>query len=115
MKKIVFCVILIAACDRHSQSQPVQSQPVPTKSDSTRIQIVDASRPTTTLSDAQPAEVQNVVAATYRVRPDRRAVMAVADIYELVTGKNDVVRLSFSDNRWQLACGGRSAGELPEM
>jgi hypothetical protein len=79
------------------------------------VDVIDATRPQKAIGVASPREAENIIAATYRVRPDRRFLLAVADIQELKSGRRVPVRLDFSGRRWQIQCGDRNVGELPEI
>src|ERR687891_722434 len=105
----LIALLILAAC--HSRAAaPAPATPKPLQDGD----IVDASRPAVTIQNASPADAANVVAATYRVRPDRRFLYAVADIYTLSTGKHGVVRIDFDRDHWLVSCDGREAGVLPE-
>ncbi|MFO0646418.1 MAG: hypothetical protein U0326_09275 [Polyangiales bacterium] len=87
-----------------------------------RVQLVeprqtDAPRPSADLSAGLPtsvAELREAVASRTRLRPDRRALMALAELQRLVDGTAPTVTAVWRDGRWRLSLGGTDAGSLPE-
>ncbi|HVG60226.1 MAG TPA: hypothetical protein VNA24_16835 [Hyalangium sp.] len=52
----------------------------------------------------------------YRLQPDARITLALAELDHLLTGKpRSDVEVQFQDGRWQLRSGGADAGSLPEF
>src|SRR5258708_10438421 len=78
--------------------------------------MVDHSRPTKTLDQTPVADIPGAVEATYRVRPDRRFLLAAADVVELTTGHRPAeVSIELANNRWRIRVDGENAGELPDL
>jgi len=78
--------------------------------------IIDSSRPKLSLDKVQPAEVPAAVEATYRLTPDRRVLMAVADIYEFSTGiEAPTINVDFAGGKWHIRCAGMEVGTLAEL
>jgi hypothetical protein len=77
--------------------------------------IVDRLAPSTTIPAADIANLPQVVDATYRLRPDRRFLLAVSDLVALNTGRRAPVEIDFVNGRWKVRCDGREAGDLPDI
>lgn len=102
--------LFAAGCRSHTvDASPATPRP------NSEVEVIDVSLPRTTIAAASPADAAAVVAATYRVRPDRRFLRATGDIYALTTGKHGVVRMDFAAGRWLIKCDGRDVGELPDL
>ena len=77
-------LLVCLSCTRALQQAPATAAPAaPTRG----IAIVDHSRLTLTLDQIQPAEIPSAVDAAFRLMPDQRVLSAVADVYELSTGR----------------------------
>src|SRR5438309_1709506 len=55
------------------------------------------------------------VLAPYRLRPDRRLLLAIAEIRRLAGASDSAVTAEFGAGRWRLFCGTQSVGELSEL
>ena len=67
-------------------------------------------------SNLTPREAREALATAYRLQPDRRFTLAVADIHSLLTGEERRdVSVEFEGSRWQIAYAGEEAGSLPEL
>lgn len=63
-----------------------------------------------------PADLPAVVRGRYRLRPDRRLLLAVAEIQRLRTGAAPApVQASFQDGRWRIVSGSDEVGVLSEF
>lgn len=60
------------------------------------------------------AELRETLAARTRLRPDRRALMALAELQRLVDGTAPRVDARWRNGRWQVLLGGTAVGVLPE-
>ena len=77
--------------------------------------IVDHLAPATTITAAAVESLPQVVDATYRLRPDRRFLLAVSDLVALNTGRHEPVEIDFSQGRWMVRCEKQEVGTLPDM
>lgn len=64
------------------------------------------------VSGASPLEA---VAARYRLAPDRRALLAGADVARLLGGDGAALDASWNGGSWTLQRGGAEVGRLPEL
>jgi hypothetical protein len=68
------------------------------------------------LMAAAPADLPVVVRGQYRLGPDRRLLLAVAEIQRLRTGAAPApVKAEFQDGRWRILSGGDEVGTLSEF
>jgi tetratricopeptide (TPR) repeat protein len=106
----VFALLVLLGCARTpSTASKAASSAQPRVIDP----ITDRSRPSgnVPLSDSAKA-----VEAAYRLAPDRRFVLAAADIQQILTHrKPSSVTLDFDDGRWVIRCDGAVAGELTDL
>jgi hypothetical protein len=100
-----------------SCAQALQERPRPKPAGPpTGLTINDMSRPKLALDELQPEEVVDAVNATFRLTPDRRFLAAVADVYELSTGRTaPSVDIDFRDGVWRVRCAGSDVGTLPDL
>jgi len=77
--------------------------------------FVDRSLPAGTLDTAEVRDYANIVEARLRLRPDRRFLIALADVHELATGKRVSPEIAFDGGRWKITAAGRDLGSLPEI
>src|SRR5437763_1975665 len=77
--------------------------------------LIDHFTPLTTIPAAAIDNVPRVVDATYRLRPDRRFLLAVSDVLALNTGRREPVEIDFTNGRWIVRCDEREAGTLPDI
>src|SRR6266571_1405548 len=112
-QSLVVSLLVCLACTRALQQTAATSTPAgPARG----IAIVDDSRPKLTLDQIQPAEIPAAVEATFRLMPDRRVLTAVADVYELSTGRAaSNVEIDFRGGVWQIRCADQEVGSLPEL
>lgn len=88
-----------------------------------RVQLVEARetdtpRPSADLSAGLPsnaADLRETLASRTRLGPDRRALMALAELQRLVDGTAPPVSSTWRDGRWRLSLGGADAGSLPDV
>jgi hypothetical protein len=113
MKRLLLTVpFIILSCAQALQEHP-QPKAAPLASG---ITINDASRPKLALDGLQPAEVVQAVDATFRLTPDRRFLAAIADVYELSTGRTAAsVDIDFREGAWRVRCAGLDVGALPDL
>lgn len=102
---------LLLACSRGETQVTPREKPVAQPSP----RFVDLTLPKVRLDSAQTRDLAHVVNATFRVRPDRRFLMAVTDVHELLTGQRVIAQISFANGQWVVAAGGREMGTLPEL
>lgn len=63
-----------------------------------------------------PAQMRSVLAETYRLRPDNRFLLAVAEIHRFLTGQQKkTVTIEFQSGVWLVRHGGTQVGALPEF
>lgn len=68
------------------------------------------------LGTAPLTEIPDRLADIYRLQPDRRFLLAVAEIHRFFDGKaSREIRLSFSGGRWSISSDNEPVGELPEF
>ena len=112
--------VVLAVRDRMPQEPAVT--PAPAASDSAARTIRDLVRyartPARSVLTVQPHEMVDVIRATRRVRPDRRFLLAVADVHGLLIGaERRPVHVEWRDNRWAIEYGDarESVGSLPDL
>jgi hypothetical protein len=111
--RALFGSFLIALGCTRAMQMPTAAAPTPQPRG---ITIVDSSRPRLVIDDLHPSEVPAAVDATFRLMPDRRVLTAVADVYELSTGrKESKVEIDFRENAWLIRYAGQDVGTLPEL
>jgi tetratricopeptide (TPR) repeat protein len=108
-KQLFLGVALLFGCGSPAIQPPPAAAPIP------HVEIIDGSRTQVAIGAAKPSDVASAVVATYRLRPDRRFLMAVADVYELNARHRETVQIDFSHDRWRIRCGNRDVGDLPEL
>jgi hypothetical protein len=89
--------------------------PAPTVAPVEPRHFVDVTRPRGGVRGAEPADVANAMNAQYRITPDRRALIAIADLHELLQGKRVQPELHFANGKWVVKAAGRDAGTLPQI
>src|SRR5262245_34771214 len=52
--------------------------------------------------------------APYRLRPDRRWILAITEIRRIAGVPDSVLAMQFADGRWTLHCGSQEVGSLTE-
>src|SRR6266850_4314945 len=105
---VLFFVSCAQALHEPAQQAAPAEPPIPA--------ITDASRPRVPLDQLQPGEAISGVEATFRVTPDRRLLLSVADVYELSSGHPPPsVEIDFRDSNWHVRCAGAEVGTLPEL
>jgi hypothetical protein len=64
-----------------------------------------------------PAEkMREAVLDAYRLRPDRRLLLAVAQVHQFITSQKASEALAeFSQSQWHISCDGQQVGTLPEL
>lgn len=77
--------------------------------------IIDHSRPTSDLQQIPSAGLAAAMSATYRITPDRRVLLAAADIDKLARGSQPKVDLSIQDDRWSIDIEGRHVGDMSDV
>jgi hypothetical protein len=77
--------------------------------------IIDHLVPASTIAASDVQSLPQVVDATYRLRPDRRILLAVCDILELTAGRHEPVEIDFRAGRWIVRCDKREVGQLPDL
>ncbi len=76
---------------------------------------VPAVRPVSVL-DKPPQRMREALAEAYRLRPDRRFLLAVACIHRFMSGQEETnVTARFADGRWRIDYRGIPVGTLPEF
>src|SRR5687767_2118964 len=66
--------------------------------------------------DVQPAAMPEALRSWYRLRPDRRVLLAVSVLHSLTTGEPEpTLVVDFREGRWRLSQNGKDVGELPEL
>ena len=112
-QSLVVSLLVCLSCTRALQQTAATSAPA---APARGIAIVDHSRPKLTLDQIQPADIPAAVEATFRLMPDRRVLTAVADVYELSTGRAaSNVEIDFRRGVWQIRCADQEVGSLPEL
>ncbi len=69
-----------------------------------------------TLLNVPPGEMQEVLAKSYRLRPDNRFMLAVADIDHFFSGRpKEAASAEFVSGRWLISYRDKRVGTLPEL
>jgi len=102
--------LLILGC---SQDEPRIVPPVAAVAQPP-TRFADRALPATTLDAAPVGEQAAVVDAQLRVRPDRRFLIAVGDVYEMVSGAREEPEIAFNGGVWTVSVRGKNVGTLPE-
>ena len=116
---VVFVVLMLR--DRIPDGWLTSAPSAVAVADSTAAQpeaVIYDARATRSVLSVDPAEMVDVVRETRRVRPDRRVLLAVADIHEILTGApRQPVRVRWDAERWLVSYGDQPAlvGVLPEL
>jgi hypothetical protein len=76
---------------------------------------VDAVTPFPADSNLKFSVLRERVLAPYRLRPDRRVLLAVAEIRRLAGLPDSAVTAQFASGRWTLRCGSQEVGKLSEL
>jgi hypothetical protein len=64
---------------------------------------------------AATPDIAAAVNAQYRLRPDGRVLIALADIHELLAGERERPAIDFAGGRWTVTMSGKEIGTLPEL
>jgi tetratricopeptide (TPR) repeat protein len=116
MPKALFITALSALfllhCSR-AKTQPARSAAKPVVQPVQRF--VDRSLPARTIDTAPVAEQAAVVEAMLRPRPDRRVLIAIGDVHELLTGKRADPEIFWTNDAWTIRANGKDVGTLPEL
>ncbi len=69
-----------------------------------------------TVLEVPSGEMLDTLQSAYRLKPDRRALFAVADVHHWFTGEpRQTATAKFSQGLWQIEYGGERVGSLPEQ
>jgi tetratricopeptide (TPR) repeat protein len=62
------------------------------------------------------ADAPGLLNDIYRLQPDRRFLLAVAEVHRLFDGKREkTVRVAFSEGQWAIQSDGESVGSVPDL
>lgn len=104
-------VLLISPGCSSKESEPPRNAPSQKQSQPAAIQAKRSEPASPPLS----ATARETVTASYRLSPDRRFLLAVAEIPHLLTGRESPpAEAKFIDGRWQISCLGKVAALLPQ-
>lgn len=69
-----------------------------------------------TIMNVPPAQMPEALADSYRLRPDRRFLLAVADIHHFFSGqKKGSASVVFRNGHWDISYGNEKVGAVPEL
>jgi hypothetical protein len=69
-----------------------------------------------TILTVPPDQMRDVLHESYRLRPDKRFLQAVADVHHFFAGeKKEPVLAQFKDGRWNISYKNKQVGTLPEL
>ncbi len=103
-------LLLLAGCEapRFPFGQTSSPKPArPTSLPSQSLQIPD-------VLSVPPENMRQALADAYRLRPDKRFLLAVAEVYSLLTGQpRDTAVVEFKEGMWQVRYADAEVGALP--
>jgi len=116
----VLCVALAAAgCRRSEGKHAALGGPRPAKAVPTvppRFAVVGPAPSVESLRKVPLDGALEGLDALYRLKPDRRFLIAIAEVERLLAGASSVrIRLDFRSGQWEIYSGGQSVGRLPEI
>ena len=76
---------------------------------------IDAYTPVANDTSLQFSTLREHMYAPYRLRPDRRFVLAIGDIRRLASVPDSAVTTKFRGGRWRVACGEQELGTMTEL
>src|ERR1035438_6445836 len=63
-----------------------------------------------------PAQMREALHETYRLRPDKRFLLAAGEVERLFSGKEAVpATATFKEDHWEIQAAGDSLGTVPEL
>ena len=97
---LVFLCLLVTGCNTQEPSpkhEPSRSMPP-------------------SVLEVPPAQMRLAVENAYRLRPDKRVLLAVAEIHHLLSGQaKEQVDVKFDEGHWQVRYRNKAVGTLPEF
>lgn len=102
--------VLIAGCE--AQRVPTGQPPPPTPAQSASLPSESPRIPD--VLSVPPESMRQALAEAYRLRPDRRFLLAAVEIHHLLTGEpKAIATVEFKDARWQVRYADAEVGALP--
>ena len=110
---VAAAALWLVAC--HQGNPPTASEPaVPAAATSSRCGV--KVRPTSVLA-VPPKEMRRALADAYRLKPDRRFLLAIGDIHHFFVPDVPAqpADAGFADGKWRICYGDQTVGQLPEL
>ncbi|HYH07072.1 MAG TPA: hypothetical protein VEK11_08445 [Thermoanaerobaculia bacterium] len=109
---LALSALLGVSCSQ-AETQPAAAATKPAVQPAQRF--ADRSLPATSIDAVPVAEQAAVVEAMLRLRPDRRFLLAIGDVHELLTGKRVDPEIAWTNGAWTIRAAGKDVGTLPEL
>ncbi len=107
--------VLSTACNRpQAKPAPAKAAPAAVARESIQIRCVRPGHDA--LFGAPLLETPDLLKEIYRLQPDRRFLLAVAEIHRFFDGRRDKeVRVAFVDGEWAIDSSGERVGSVPHL